>query len=170
MKKLFLTFMTCACLMIGQAQAAPRYEKDLIRLSKVVRKYQHLFDMDNVTIALSMYNADQLQDPQSCGESLWQFINGVPMGVIHILARDQYGKVPGGCTSKDPKKDQVNTVVHELGHFIVNYAKNPDVIIHEFVDVIAPLKPVNEPPKKTIVLLPKVNSDPIFDDFPVHRQ
>lgn len=172
MKKFFLTIIACAGLLIGQAQAAQKvkYDKDLVRLAKVVRTYQDKFDMQNVAITLSIVKAEQFQDPQACGESLWTFKNGIPMGIVRILARAEYGKVPGGCTSADPKRDQVNTVVHELGHFIVKYAKTPDVIIDEFVNVIIPLKPIKTEPKKTILLMPKVEQDPVFDDYPSHKQ
>ena len=169
MKKLVLSIILSAFLSYGQAESTKKYDKELVRIQKIVRAYQHKFDMDEIIIGVDLVTLKDLP-PNACGLSTWHMTQDMGFGLIWVLRSDQYNK--GICTTANIKSDQKNTVVHEIGHFVMRYAMNEEVGVAAFANVIVPPHPAKEkkarPAKKQNPK--KVDPDTIFDDYPSKKR
>ena len=163
----FLTMMLFAVVLFGQGLEITdqsKYDKELVQAQKIVRQYQHKFLMDDIVIGINVVPQDQLPNG-SCGLSIWRVSNKFGYGTILILRRDEYNK-PKHCQALNPKMDQKNTVIHEMGHFILRYANDEEMAISIYTNAFVPYRP----PKTKKVVPPKKPLDPnlTFDDYPKH--
>jgi hypothetical protein len=168
MTKLLLALFASVCLMFGQVEVASstKHDKELFRIQKVVRKYQHKFMMDSIVIGVDVVEIKTLP-VGSCGASLWRVSADGGFGTILVLRADQYNKTDT-CKTSNVRKDQENTVVHEMGHFVYRYA-NEEMAITAFSNVIVPYHPVKEKKKKATKPVAPVVQDPVFDDYPSRK-
>jgi hypothetical protein len=173
--KLLVPFLLFAIALFGQGPVVAKadidldhskYDQELLRVQKLVRKWQHRFKMDGIIIGVDVVS--QAEVPQySCGASLYGGGNGFITDSILVVTTKDYNLSEDGCNAADPVKDQENTVVHELLHFVFHFSRNEEFGVSMIANAVIPVKPgkIKPPPKK--VTVPK---ELIFDDYPSHKK
>jgi len=170
MKNFFFSFLLVCSVLFGQTAHVntsidnTKYDKELVRIQKWVRQYQHKFGMDGIDIGVSVVSLKDLQ-PNTCGDSLWILKFGFHYGIIHVLRFEDYNLPGKPCHFANPRKDQENTVVHEFGHFVLKYAEDEEMAVSVFSNIIVPEKPIKEKPKKELPKKKPIPSDLIFNDY-----
>jgi len=174
MKKFLFTFLATTCFLTAQVNflnSPPKYDKEQARIEKLVRKYQHIYNMDGIVIAVKMIPQSFILN--ACGESMWGIKYDIPFGIVLVVREEDYNKPDkdgkySTCNSAKPRIDQENTVAHELGHFVYEFAEDEEMAVSVFANAIVRPHLFKEPkiksPKKKKEQ--KKETDPIFDDFP----
>ena len=120
----------------------PTFDKELRRLQKITRDYQHKFKLDSFAIGVQMAKpSDLIKD--SCGMSTWNTDRLPFSGTIWVLRSDQYKGTPCGLISPgkyDVKSDQANTIVHELIHLIIGHMSTEEMKANAIANTFEPLK------------------------------
>ena len=151
MHRIILSFALMTGLLLGQPTSS-KYDKEFMRLTKVVKDTQHKFHMDNISLGLKLVSRKELKETmkmEACGASFYDTTAQLPMGVIWVLRSDKYPKdKTAHCGVSDIKTDQRNTVVHEMVHFLMNFSPTEEQAVTLIANTIVPVKPLKPPKKK----------------------
>jgi hypothetical protein len=74
--------------------------------------------------------------PNSCGMSTYD-VHGL-VGEIDVLRSDEYANLPGCLDGVDVPRDQLNTVIHEVMHMVLDLPVSDEAKVVAISEVIQP--------------------------------
>lgn len=128
-RSLYTFFGLCAALAFSQ-------ERPLDNVAS--RQYQHeirplRLALDGLSIRLA--KASELPE-NTCGMSSYYTDAGI--GEIDVLRSDEYEKRPGCLDGVSIRRDQLNTVIHEVLHMVMNIPVSEEGKVAAIPEVIQP--------------------------------
>ena len=136
-----LTFFGLAGLAFAQPRpleniASRQYQHEIRPLRLALDRWLHELKLQAFGISIRLVTADELPE-NTCGTSVYDVQGG--FGEIDVLRSDEYAKLPDCLKGADSiPRDQLNTVIHELMHMVLNIPITEEAKVVAISDVIAP--------------------------------
>jgi hypothetical protein len=141
--KFIMIALLASVSLFGADTTTKNFDRELFRVQKMVLKYQKKFHITNLAVGVRLVTREQLWElqPHICGASWSDLKTTIPYGVIWVLRSDSYNHPDRICSANNIPVDQENTVVHEFVHFIINNAKDDEMIAQLIGNAMVPSEP-----------------------------
>jgi hypothetical protein len=115
--------------------ASRQYQHEIRPLRLALDPWLHELGLQDAGLSIRLVKADDLP-PNSCGMSTYD-VNGL-VGEIDVLRSDEYVNLPGCLDGVDVPKDQLNTVIHEVMHMVLDLHVSDEAKVVAISEVIQP--------------------------------
>jgi hypothetical protein len=138
MKHGLLAFFALASLTFAQNRpldniASRQYQHEVRPLRLALDRWLHELGLQEFGLSIRLVKASDLP-PNSCGMSTYD-VKGL-VGEIDVLRSDEYVNLPGCLDGVDIPKDQLNTVIHEVMHMVLEIPVTEEVKVVAISEVI----------------------------------
>jgi hypothetical protein len=97
--------------------ASRQYQHEIRPLRLALDRWLHELGLQDAGLSIRLVKASDLP-ANSCGMSTYDLRSLV--GEIDVLRSDEYVNLPGCLDGVDVPRDQLNTVIHEVLHMVMN--------------------------------------------------
>ena len=138
--KLITLFALAAALAFAQDRpldniASRQYQHEIRPLRLALDRWLHELGFQDAGLSIRLVKASDLP-PNSCGMSTYDLHTAV--GEIDVLRSDEYVNLPGCLDGVDVPKDQLNTVIHEVMHMVLDLHVSDEAKVVAISEVIQP--------------------------------
>ena len=115
--------------------ASRQYQHEVRPLRLALDRWLQTMGLQEMGLSVRLVKADDLA-PNSCGMSTYD-VHGL-VGEIDVLRSDEYVNLPGCLDGVDVPKDQLNTVIHEVMHMVLDLHVSDEAKVVAISEVIQP--------------------------------
>ena len=115
--------------------ASRQYQHEVRPLRLALDRWLHGLGFQDAGLSIRLVKASDLP-PNSCGMSTYDLRSLV--GEIDVLRSDEYANLPGCLDGVDVPRDQLNTVIHEVMHMVLDLHVSDEAKVVAISEVIQP--------------------------------
>ena len=135
-----VAFFGLAALAVAQPRpldniASRQYQHEVRPLRLALDRWLHELGFQDAGLSIRLVKASDLP-ANSCGMSTYNLRSLV--GEIDVLRSDEYVNLPGCLDGVDVPKDQLNTVIHEVMHMVLDLHVSDEAKVVAISEVIQP--------------------------------
>jgi hypothetical protein len=139
-RSLYTFFGLCGALAFSQERpldnvASRQYQHEIRPLRLALDGWLHKLGLQELGLSIRLAKASELPE-NTCGMSSYYTDAGI--GEIDVLRSDEYEKRPGCLDGVIIRRDQLNTVIHEVLHMVMNIPVSEEGKVAAIPEVIQP--------------------------------